>query len=545
MAYFPSIIRMSAGLIEHAATSTRISPVPGVPGSGTSTHRTTCSAGPIAASSAAFMRGPYTGIPTPVKSGVRFGGTNNRVAGRQAEIAPAPAGATMNSAAGGGREHVPGLETCLAGRTAAVSRDRGPGRCESQPAHRAWLVSSAVLIALLPGGAQAFCGKSGDGSKCHPQIVQESLGFLRPGILQALARHVNDPDEWDKPRFIVDQWRRMNYATDDHFDNCNFDGGVEKINDRYLRKRQDVPGILEALSPHRRRLKSGSRGRFADEDYPRLFQAGRQWAWVLHAAQDLYSHSNWVELGFTDPARDLVDPGRGSWAGIPSDWHVVRSDVIAAQRPLPPNWKMEFLPLPDPSWPPKWAAAAKIAAVQGELDAQAKQPVLGERVPHVTDENGKRFRLLITGHGPVPNPWNTCPLARLIGHDDLNKDNRTRRWHYEASRMAIGQTRHEWCRLLHLAHSENAAAGAAVLMGLMANPGDSPHPPGTLCAPARAGGIEVIARVTQILVSDGKEDAGSGQLNLVFAGFTPDFQRSARTQATGVAIRSGARVQPG
>ncbi len=398
-----------------------------------------------------------------------------------------------------------------------------------------WVVWPAAVLALLAGEAVAFCSKSSDGSKCHPQLVMESLDFLRPEILHTIAGHVNDPDEWDKPRFIVDQWRRANYATDDHFDNCNFDGSVEKINDRYLREGSEIAGIIEALSPHRRRLKAGAASGHADENYPRLFEASIQWAWVLHAAQDFYSHSNWVELGFTNPDRNLVDRGRESWAGIPSDWRVVREDVIAAQQPLPPKWRMELLP-------PSSTGAANATTARAEFEARAKQAASGERVPQVIDGSGRRFRMLVSGHGPVPNPWNTCPLAEPISHADLNKDNKTRHGYPEASKMAIGQTRHEWCRLLNLANTKNSPAGAALLMGLMVNPGHAPHPGGTVCAPAQAGGIEVVARVTQIVVRDERKDPGPGQLNFVFAGFTPDFQRSARAQSM-IAV-SGAPVSP-
>jgi hypothetical protein len=407
-----------------------------------------------------------------------------------------------------------------------------------------WAMLALALFALLTNCAHAFCSSRSDGSKCHPQIVRESLPFLRPGILDTVANHVNDPDEAHRPTFGFDQWRRMNYATADHFENCNFDGGAEVINDRYLRRGQDLPGIVEALSPLRRRLivKKAIRSSLVDEDYPAPFEAARQWAWVLHAAQDLYSHSNWVELGFTDPSRELVDPGWDSWAGIPSDWRMIRGDVIGAQAPLPAGWKIEYLSLPDPAWPPKWADDADTGVLQRQLQALARQPKLGERIPFVTDASGKRFRLLISGHGPVFNPWNTCPLPELIHHDDLSKDNKTRRWHAEASKMAVGQTKHEWCRLLNLAQRENSPAGAAVLMGLMVNPGESPHPAGSVCAPAPAGTIELVARVTRILVHDDREANRSGPRNFVFAGFTPDFRRSARAQISAIAVDSGPAI---
>ena len=52
----PSIVSISAGLIEQATTSTSSSPARGAPGSGVSMQRTTGSAGPMAVSAAVFMR---------------------------------------------------------------------------------------------------------------------------------------------------------------------------------------------------------------------------------------------------------------------------------------------------------------------------------------------------------------------------------------------------------------------------------------------------------------------------------------------------------
>jgi hypothetical protein len=411
-------------------------------------------------------------------------------------------------------------------------------RRSSRSGRAAWTLLAPALLAPAPDAAWSFCSTSGDGSKCHPQIVREGLHFLRPGILDAIAHHVNDPDRRDKPRFVVDQWRRANYATADHFDNCNFDEGAERINDRYFGAGAHAPGVVESLSPFRRarRIDAARLSRLIDEDTPGILGAMRQWGWILHAVQDFYSHSNWVELGFTDPSRDLVDAGLGAWAKIPPDWRLVRGDVIAAQQPMPSGWRMEFSSLE--------GRAGRLNAIAAGVEPQPHDARSPRHVPHVVRPGAEQQRLLISGHGPVPNPWNSCPLAKLVLHDELNKDRRTRAGNPEALTMAIAQTRHEWCRLLALTHASGGVEAAAVPMGLMVSPGRSPHPAGTACAPAPAGEIEVVARVTGIQVRDGVQ-SGQGNLTLVFSGFTGDFRRSARAQSHGIAVGPGDEVPAG
>ena len=63
-------------------------------------------------------------------------------------------------------------------------------------------------------------------------------------------------------------------------------------------------------------------------------------------------------------------------------------------------------------------------------------------------------------------------------NEGLNKDNTSQGFYDEAVYMAIRQTRHEWCRMLHIVHhdTEFGATASSVLFGLGVAPGSSPHP---------------------------------------------------------------------
>ena len=60
------------------------------------------------------------------------------------------------------------------------------------------------------------------GSRCHPEIVKDTLTFLRPRVLDAIVAEIDAPDDHG--------FLHHSYQSDDHFDECNFDGGTSKIN---------------------------------------------------------------------------------------------------------------------------------------------------------------------------------------------------------------------------------------------------------------------------------------------------------------------------
>ena len=174
---------------------------------------------------------------------------------------------------------------------------------------------------------------------------------------------------------------------------------------------------------------------------------------ALHAVQDFYAHSNWVEMTRASylynqqivDNLELFDSSLGPWLEISNDWTLVRPNVITSQTKLPIDW----------TW---------------------SKPLDGnEKFPLIFDDIGNSYWLLMSGDILSPLDGEVCPIEELtfgvfgstisipigIHHDELNKDNQGRQLHLEAHSLAQSQTRHEWCRLLHLA-SDNDDYSPAV-----------------------------------------------------------------------------------
>lgn len=79
-------------------------------------------------------------------------------------------------------------------------------------------------------------------------------------------------------------------------------------------------------------------------------------------------------------------------------------------------------------------------------------------------------------------------------------------------------------------------------MGLMVQPGQSPHPAETACARDDRGSIGVTVTVDRIRVLDDHNNNGPRDLNLVLSLFTTGFRRSAVAQAPPVAVTDGGCV---
>lgn len=350
-----------------------------------------------------------------------------------------------------------------------------------------------------------------DGSLCHQDIVRSALDFLRPWPLSLVVKHVRDPDDIPWP----------NKSTAPHFDDCNFDGGAERINARYLGERW-IYGVVPGLSPKRRQLPRPAVGaaQFRNADLPEIENSMVSWASALHGVQDFYSHSNWAEMTWPTPATevDLVDERLRPWRVLPPDWPVVHADlgdgygdVLASQRDLPPGWRL----------------------------------ITPRRfVPVVIDRTGTRHHVLVSGEAGSRSE--KCPDGADFDHDDdLNKDDikppkhaaQTGAMHLRAESTAVRQTQHEWCRLLHMERDRNGPDGAAVLFGLLADPRKNPHPEGTPCA-APPGPLGVTIAVTDIEVLNDHEDGEAGQLTLVLSAFTAELTRSKASQADTVRIEA-------
>ncbi len=380
------------------------------------------------------------------------------------------------------------------------------------------LLAAAIMMVILGFGkneAVAFCEKRNDGSTCHKHMVGQPLIFLRGGIHNYLKRAVLFPDAQGGSDF----------RSSAHFDNCDFNGGFNSINNLLIGNEGVIPVFSPFVLTDVAMVEEGTT--FKESD---AFAGIRQWAAMLHGAQDFYSHSNWVDMveaafdydtEILDPY-ELIDTGLGPWMEITSGWEVIHQNIITSQVNLPLDW--------------------------------SSNTPLNNRLPLVTDDdNGESYWLLISGYNTFDLENENCPQENIaplgssfpiyqslsMHHDSLNKDNITEQKHFRAQVLATHQTRHEWCRLLHLSSDTYGFQTASVPMGLLVKPGESPHIDGTVCSEKSAGDIEVTVTVDNIRVIDDHDSEGPGEMNFVFTLYTGDFRNSVRSQGAKVLIDSG------
>jgi hypothetical protein len=336
--------------------------------------------------------------------------------------------------------------------------------------------TTATVTLGTASPAEAFCSSEvvinpcdadGDG---HEAITAAGLSFLNDGAL----------DEMNDEHAFVDTTGLTTAI--DHFDNCRVrETARDNINPQYFDDSvAGAGGVLAELDP----------------SDPSPLDAADEFGQLLHAAQDFYSHSNWVELGRTD----LYDAGLGGWRE-PGDFSPLVADIVVGEgESLPAGWS---------------------ASPNGS-------------VPSITTNTGTPLRALVTGINSLTTDDN-CLDDIAIGHDDLNKDRPGRAGYPAAKGLAIQQTTHEWCRLLHLLQGEYGHAGPSTALGLWVANGANPNPAGTPCAPPSgstpSGPVEVTASVTHIAITEDEDDLSDAEANLRLILWTDDLQRTATSQS--------------
>jgi hypothetical protein len=360
------------------------------------------------------------------------------------------------------------------------------------------VVALITAIADTPA-AWAFTGAR------HKRITRDALPFVRGSVLDIIVAGNLDEDQGDAEDLA-----------ERHGQNCRFSDSAAYVNMRY---RQVVEALRQpqANDPNR---------------------AARLFGHILHGQQDFYSHANWIPTppqGIGIRGR-LLDSGLGLWP-LPTPYSTLFDDVVVIEGDPPQG------------------VTVRLPAVNGQVAGA---------VPIVEDRrvfpSGRQFRGLMTSGAPrhpgdqqCPPVSDNCDIDRpdnvCLRHGDLRDSDTSRRtfdgkgsmnldgggggdW-FEARRYARLQTRHEWCRLLHLSRDlDPTFVAAGRLLGtwvrtdawwLVPNPvRDTPHIPGTPCA----GGAERrhLVEITATIGSD-------APTNVPFVVFRSDFTSSARTTA--------------
>lgn len=251
-------------------------------------------------------------------------------------------------------------------------------------------------------GATSSPFSTAPGEPNHEQITEIGLSFLRGEVLTALqAADVATDVEF----FLVSA---------NHFDDCNFSGGAQVV-------KTSQAEAVAWLDPSNATVET---------DLLAIRAFGRS----LHAVQDFYAHTNFVELG----GAALLDATFGPFPNLTPYSTLPGTGFVIVQGSKPP--RAALTRDDDAAYPGSARVRAKLAK---------------------TWASG-----LISGTVDY-EPGNFCPASVAMSHDELNKDKSTnveRSAQYEAAKtLAILQTEHEWCRLRALTRAQWGNAGTARL----------------------------------------------------------------------------------
>ena len=238
----------------------------------------------------------------------------------------------------------------------------------------------------------------------HADLTAEGLMEF---VSEDVVRELGDENEaMDDPLFHSGLKNTSLY----HFDDCQFHEAMATITLRYER-------VIEALNP----------------DSSDLTRAKQQFARALHAMQDFYAHSNWVESG-----RDYV--------------------AFDGRLPLPELAPGELLD--------GMLVADRLEDYESNRGAKTRTPSVFKQ--------GVWREILMTGTFAANEDVNRCHRAFEIPHggtfDDacgeaeeinayLAKDDPDSPYHQEAVTLAEKQTTQEFCRLVHLMFLEYGDEG--------------------------------------------------------------------------------------
>jgi hypothetical protein len=328
-----------------------------------------------------------------------------------------------------------------------------------------------------------------------------------------------------------------------------------------------------------------------DPAAPNPFEAADRFGKLLHTVQDLYSHSNWINLVRPDPSvavhpPDLFDRTLGEWPLIEKLGPVQHdgiNDIIIGQIPLEglPNGWSAYQPMESetPEFMTNEGKTLRGLVVGGSPNSPCPDfrppgnwvddpAYTVDQYSHVnvdinTGDVTKvpRLRMLVHGESRVSGTYDLLDYqANRPCHDNyptwvcIQKDHTDRPDYEPVIRLAAWQTAHEWCRLLHLAKDSEYGYGASsILMALWARPHGEPDEPdpitlGACATPQEAidgkpGPIEVKVDPQTVTAPSGS-DLPNLQRHLVFALYTGDFRRSNYQQATAGLGDSSVPVQP-
>lgn len=295
----------------------------------------------------------------------------------------------------------------------------------------------------------------------HEEITRQALPFVKKWLLDAIIQSNHDSDSLFKCRAGKDRY---------HFNDCGFEAGAREVRAQYK-------SAILALA--RAKQKPGRCSSATDACAPDLLEAAKALGIMLHALQDLYAHSNWVESGGNVTIDDVFRD----------------SDTTADQNGFPTleHWKPQngyvLIGAADDTTVEKFKLkpGAQFGLVSVEYN---KRPLIGimtgaydgEDEPCQGAESCSRSK-----------EKHACPASVAIGHWDddvhgegLHKDTPARPHFAEARRLAFLQTRKQWCRLDQRLRADGSSDALASLVDSLTESAQTCEPEAVLSAPPKA-----------------------------------------------------------
>jgi hypothetical protein len=227
------------------------------------------------------------------------------------------------------------------------------------------------------------------GEAVHEEVTADALAFLKLEILTQIQAF----------NVLADVEHFFDSAY--HADDCNFSGATQAM-------RNEQALMVELLNP-------------ADDSLESTVLALRSFGFSLHAAQDIYAHTNWVELG----ASGLFETSLAPWPTAEPYSVLEPSGVVIVEGQPPAGTAL---------WRQRGAPYPRSAIVQVQTRAERRLGLISGTVPY--------------------EPGDSCPPQIAMTHEELNKDRGTDAdrvaQHLQAKALAVQQTAHEWCRVLTL-----------------------------------------------------------------------------------------------
>jgi len=163
---------------------------------------------------------------------------------------------------------------------------------------------------------------------------------------------------------------------------------------------------------------------------------------LLHPVQDLYAHSNWIELGQTN----LIDSGQRYWSILAPFTSVRSSAVFVIQGEVIPRGYVLH-------------RDGKVVTVyHSRLSSVGLGLISG--TAYISDDCPDSIALGHWDSGSMPPD---LPSFATGSGSGLNKDSPERPRYDDARRLAELQTTHEWCRLVDLVEAAYGIIGRQFL----------------------------------------------------------------------------------